>query len=963
MDTNCRHRKFLLRLLYLFILLLFIFPNQVSASDQRTVKVAFFPMDGFHITNPDGSYGGMDVEYLEALCEYANWEIEYITCDSWEDALTRLENKQVDLVGSAQYSKERSKIFDYADLSSGYTFGVIATNPESTIAYEDFSAMKDITFGLVKNYVRKNDFLDYLSDNGIKQPQIEEYESTAQLHQALDDGEVDAFVHTLTEVMEGQRVIGRFAPKPFYYITYKGNGDVLRELNQALADLKIDYPDLESELINRFFQSRLDKTNLLTLEEKKYIASEKSVTVGYLDGYYPFSYEKEGEFCGLARELLQESVEAAGLTLNYQKLENEQEAEAALSDGTIQLLAYYTCTDPETAPAALYNYAEIPLVLVRNKEHTNQDISILATTNALEYSAKNLLDLQDTTLVICNSQQKCLDTLQKGDADAALCGSYLAEYLLQTELQYGHLSIKTVLNDDYTVYMALSPHASSILDEILTKTLSSINDKTINDYMLRENTSPLVSLQQLIYRYSIPLILVMLVFIIIIICVAYHLIQDARKIQKLLYKDTTLDIWNSNYLIFRGEQKLLPERKKNYALIGFNISQFRRYNIIYGWNSGEIVLEIIAKTLLQCVDARHEICARSQGDRFVLLLEWDDWNVFLLRLQKIQQELEGQIFRETDNHMQLQLGVYPIPEGENDLHRAMNYANQALEVIGNSNDTLKIYDAPFEAMLKERHEREKVLEAADVWSDFVVYYQNKVDIRTEKIVGAEALVRFRDPTANGLIRSPGYFVPYYEKTGKITEIDFFVLESVCKMLRKRIDSGKKVVTVSCNFSRMHFVKPEFADHFEEVLAKYNISKDLIEVEITETLVVEELQQQAIKETIDILREKNIRLSIDDFGAGYSSLGVFEQIPASVVKLDRSFLLNQENKERQVKIMRGIVQMAETLQAQVVCEGVENLDDVNLMKEIHAYIAQGYYYSKPIPEDAFEEQLDVQYPVA
>ncbi len=139
--------------------------------------------------------------------------------------------------------------------------------------------------------------------------------------------------------------------------------------------------------------------------------------------------------------------------------------------------------------------------------------------------------------------------------------------------------------------------------------------------------------------------------------------------------------------------------------------------------------------------------------------------------------------------------------------------------------------------------------------------------------------------------------------------------------------------------------------------KYRIPKEYIEVEITETLVVEELQQNKVKETVEILRKKGIRLSIDDFGSGYSSLGVFEQIPASVIKLDRSFLLNNENRVRQVKIMKNIVNLAQDLDAQVVCEGVENENDTELMMEIGAYVAQGYRYSKPVPEEVFEEKLD------
>lgn len=166
-----------------------------------------------------------------------------------------------------------------------------------------------------------------------------------------------------------------------------------------------------------------------------------------------------------------------------------------------------------------------------------------------------------------------------------------------------------------------------------------------------------------------------------------------------------------------------------------------------------------------------------------------------------------------------------------------------------------------------------------------------------------------------------------------------------------------MVTVSCNFSRMHFIKPDFPERFEEVLERYQVPKELIEVEMTETIVVEELQQQMVRQTIEMLRSKGVRLSIDDFGSGYSSLGIFEQIPASVIKLDRSFLLNRQDRSRQVTIMKGIVNLAAELEAQIVCEGVETDNDVELMREIGAYVAQGYRYAKPVPEEVFEERLD------
>ena len=936
------------------------FESDVYAAQRRLVKVAFFPMDGYHITNADGSYGGMDVEYLNALCEYTDWEVEYVECDSWEEALQLLSGKQVDLVGSAQYSIERAEVYQYADLSSGYTFGVIATKPESSIAYEDFTAMRHITFGMVENYVRKGEFLQYLSDNGIDNPQIIEYASTSDLQNALSNGEIDALVHTFTEVKEGQRLIGRFAPRPFYYISYQGNDDVMRELNQAEADLKMNRPELETELMNEFYYSRFDKTALLTIEENEYIAETKEILVGYLDGFYPFSYEKNGDFKGLTRELLENSISAAGLELKYCRMENRKEAQAALQNGEIDILAY--CTDTDEVEDAkhqvtVFNYADAPLVLVTEKNRNIEEIETLATVSFLSDKVGTAVQTEETEVIIYDTQQKCIDAVKENDVDAVLCDGYLAEYLMRTEFRYESLQIKNVFSSEHSISMAVRQE-DELLSGILEKTISEIDSKRINAYMLKENTYPLISVIDFVRNNSLWIISSLIVIIVLIILVAVHMVSDSRKIQKLMYKDTKMDIWNLNYLIFWGEHKLLPEHKVQYALVYVNLAQFRRYNIIYGWNAGERLLEKVADILVGNVDSKTEICARDQGDHFVMLLSYLDREAFMERIETIKSEMEKWILHDTDNHMSLQMGIYYIPQEQSDLRLAINYANQALDFTGNSKgEEVKTYDDGLEKLLKERHEREKLLESVDINKDFVTYYQPKVDIRNGKIVGAEALVRFLDPTAGGAVRAPGFFVPYYEQTGRITEIDFFVFESVCKMLRRRLDAGLPVVTVSCNFSRMHFIKPEFPERFMEVLDRYRISKDLIEMEITETLIVEELQQHMVKKTLDILKKEGVRLSIDDFGAGYSSLGIFEQIPASVIKLDRSFLLNQEDHNRQVKIMRGIVKMGQELEAQIVCEGVETETDIDLMKEIGAYVAQGYFYSRPVPEAEFEEKLE------
>ena len=954
------------------ILILSIFSmlaaNLSYAKQQRTVKVAFFPMDGYHILSDDGTYSGMDADYLNILCRYASWTIEFVHCDSWDDALKKLSEHQVDLVGSAQYSEARAQVYDYADLSSGYTYGIIATNSDSNVAFEDFDAMCNLTYGMVNTYVRRGEFLQYLADNGITDPKIQEYENTQLLHAALRSGEIDAMVHTLMEVKEGQRMIGRFAPKPIYYITWKGNDQVMRELNAALADLQFNHPELESELMRRYYDSKLDKTVLLTTAEKEYLSQKKILNVGYLDGHYPFSYTnpETGKFAGLSRIVLEKALLWTGIELIFTRFETHEDAHRALSTGKIDLQAF--CLQPDEGTEsdqlrALSAYADLPLVLVTKNSQSFDHIHSLATIAGFAPLAEKIPGLTPDTTITSKSQKDCLDLLNDDKVDAALCDGYLAESHIRTARQYHHLTISTVLNLTHTAHMIVRQSEDPALESILAKTVSKISIKDINDYTLEKNTYPLMTLNNFLRNNSLLIVTLLLVLICLIITVATHMVRDSMRIQHLMYKDPSMDIWNMNYLYYKGESRINSERRDNYAIVSLNVSKLRSYNIIYGWEAGQHLLDVTKDTLEKCLDEKKEICARNYAGRFVLLLTWTDWDALLDRLYCVQQLLEEIIFSKTQTRMLIPMGIYKVQPSERSLHKAVNCANQVMELSMNKSDYerhIAVYDQPVETMMTERHQREKLLESVDITEHFVAFYQNKVDIRTGKIVGAEALVRFLDPTTNGAIRSPAYFVSYYEQTGRIVELDFWVMESVCRMLRKRMDDGKKLVPVSVNFSRMHFAKPGFPDHFEKILNQYGISKELVEVEITETLVMEELEHHSIQDTLSTLKERGVRLSIDDFGAGYSSLGSFVHVPASTIKLDRSFLLNNENRTRQLKIMHGIVKMSESLNAEVVCEGVETEEDVEVMRKIEATIAQGYYFSKPQSQDKFEAQLDEQY---
>ena len=954
--------RFLVLMFVVALFTLIISTGVVQGAEKRTVRVGFFPMEGYNETKADGSRTGMDVEYLNALSDYVNWNIEYVECESWDEALNMLLNEQIDLVGSAQYSAERAKLYQYADLASGYTFGVIAVNGDSTLAYEDFDAMRIATFGVVGSYIRKDEFYEYLADHGIFYPNVKEYDNTEALHAALNAGEIDTIVHSLTEVREGQRVVGRFAPMPFYYITYQGNNDLVRELNQGIADLKMNRPGLENELMVKYYDNRLDQTILLTSSEKQYIAEKGTLTVGYLDGYYPFSYENDGAYMGLSRQMLEEVSVSTGILFNYVKMENMEEAKKALKNGGIDILSY--CGEAASRMqsdgfAATKEYAQVPQVIIMRRNDKSDSISVLAVeeSNASGAAVQKYID-ENTRLLLYSTQLESLNAVLDGDADAAICDGYLAEYLLGAQFSFNRMEIRSVLSDVHSISMLVKDNEDSPLLGILNKELLEISDKMVNDYMLQDNFYSKMSMANFISDHSIPIIIVVSLCAAAIILVLFYLLRNSIRVQKLMYKDTEFNIWNLHYLRYRAAQKLAADKNSNYAVAYTDIGQFKSYNALYGWDAGQRILGIVIEMLSEEINNKNELCARSYGSHFVLFMKYENVDALRSRLMNIADKISARIYEKVDTHMSLAIGVGCLENGDDDLQRALSEGIQLVDSLkGSYGNEVQIYDDKLRAQLRETHEREKLLESVDINKDFVAYYQAKVDIRNENIVGAEALIRFKDPTADGAIRTPWFFVPYYERTGRIRDVDFFVMESVCKMLRRRIDAGGNVVPVSCNFSRMHFTEDGFPEKFVSIIDKYRIPKELIEVEITETLVVEDVQQQKVKETVDILREKGVHLSIDDFGSGYSSLGVFEQIPASVIKLDRSFLLNNENRTRQVQIMKNIVNLAKDLNAQVVCEGVETENDTELMMEIGAYVAQGYRYCKPVPEDVFENMLE------
>lgn len=235
-------------------------------------------------------------------------------------------------------------------------------------------------------------------------------------------------------------------------------------------------------------------------------------------------------------------------------------------------------------------------------------------------------------------------------------------------------------------------------------------------------------------------------------------------------------------------------------------------------------------------------------------------------------------------------------------------------------------------------------------NEFIIFLQPKFDTMTEKVVGAEALIRKLE---YGKIIMPNEFIPEYEKTGIITKLDMYVLEEICKLQKKWKDLNLPLLPISINESRHHLKNENHIHELQEILSKYDADASLIELEMTETTVVEDLF--VAKGAAEAVKNLGFIVSMDDFGTGYSAFNILKDIEIDILKIDKEFFRNLENNKRAQIIIETIVKMCKRLKIKTVAEGIETKEQVDFLKHIGCDIIQGYYFSRPITVQKFEEK--------
>lgn len=433
-----------------------------------------------------------------------------------------------------------------------------------------------------------------------------------------------------------------------------------------------------------------------------------------------------------------------------------------------------------------------------------------------------------------------------------------------------------------------------------------------------------------------------------------HMVEDMKD-------SSTHDILTGVYTLdaFKSEARLfLDERGKDskYALLCTDIDHYEQINNLYGLKRADKLLVDMANLLTTC-SKTVKLCCRSVADHFVLLVSYTEVTKLKLLLKNLSGEFEKNIAPDySEAAPGLGFGVYLITDTSSDIGKMVECANVARKSLRYDNKfRAAFFDIEvFHKMEKVKKIERSMKEALDN-GEFKVYLQPKYGLEDGRIVGAEALCRWirRD----GTMVYPDEFIPVFEKNGFIVNLDFYMLDEVCKMIQKRLNEKKNCVSVSINQSRVLLGDKDYVNQIASVLAKHHTPAKYIELELTERIFKDNLSEMA--QMMKSLKELGIRWSIDDFGTGYSSLNLLKDLPVDIIKIDKSFLDETETSDKSKIIIRKTVELTRELDKMVVCEGVETESQADYLRNIRCDMAQGYLYAKPMPMSEFEQLLDSQ----
>lgn len=403
----------------------------------------------------------------------------------------------------------------------------------------------------------------------------------------------------------------------------------------------------------------------------------------------------------------------------------------------------------------------------------------------------------------------------------------------------------------------------------------------------------------------------------------------------------------SNRIRFYDQtQVAIQDLYNNYAIVLLDIERFKNINDIHGIAEGDQVLRFVARVLQETYGNQNNY-ARLHSDMFVFYMSYDKKGEIIKEIEKLRKKISNNPFQ---YDIVTKFGIYLVNDRSIPVNLMCDRAMMAERTVkGNIMKFCAFYDEHYREEMLRAGQIEQDMEKALTEHQYQMYLQPKYRLKDNSLCGAEVLCRWQHPE-KGLI-PPNDFIPLFEKNGFILKLDEYMWEEACKNIRRWLDQGRSVVPISVNISRYHIQHNDLEKALMELIHKYDLTPDMLNLEITESLFLDKPEE--LNRVLDRLQKLGFKLEVDDFGSGFSSLNLIRNISVDTIKIDKEFLDSEIASEKGKIVVNHTIGMAKDLHLQVIAEGVETKAHVDFLKNSNCDIAQGFYFAKPMPVPEFE----------
>ena len=946
-----------MRKIFALAMLIVMFSMSIAGAEEKILRVGYIPGTGFVEENWAGHQQGYGYEYMEFLANYGQWKFYYVPCKSWEELGAKLNSGEIDLMPEMPGNWRLIPNAKRTDHVIGrFSMELILSKKLNGIPKSQMKIGNMIT-----NYPTPS-FPKLAANEGFTYETVN-FKNYLDMKYALTLNEIDGYIAPMLDPDEDQNIFAVFDRQSYRLLIRADRTQLLAEMNAAMDQMLLDQPNIRDYLTHKYLTNN-GFPLILTKHEREYLSHKRKLTVAVMIDQRPYAYADGDQLKGAIPDIMNRIAEDLNVELELIPTDSLADTTELIQDGKIDFLADSVC-DYSWATSFIMNptqpYLTIDYVPVTRRDSLNRAPAVAVCLRRSLYTKSHVEQkFKEGNRVYVDTLEEGFRAVSDGRADVVFAPRASIPDLIAATDAY---NLRTGSNSYFADELSLGvySYADPALWHILNKEINHL-DKDWLRSIVTANQQQVVHFtpQWFIYNHPIASMGVLTAIGLIIGGIFWYRNQMRKKhleiIQHMAYTDARYDLPNLAWLesempTFFDRLKHSPPSEKIYTVVfsmqtnAALVEQYGDKMLIKQVRDMAEQMQIKPWVLYTAagIDAGHLICiCRATGEEEIV--------------QLVSGAIGEYSFIETADAtrvwLHMRAGICRLRKEDFSVRLTVERANAACH--WSSQADVLIFDEAMEQEIVLQHKIETTMERALAEGEFKAWYQPKYDIRTRKIIGAEALVRWISPEMGFM--PPGIFVPLFERNGFVLSVDYELLEQTFQLQKQRLEEGKEVVPISVNMSRLHMTEDGYLDKIRAIVDKYGLSpKGLVELELTETVFGDFDQkdnQERAAHIVEALHDMGFTILVDDFGSGYSSFMLLNYLPMDVMKIDRSLLNAAGGAKRTRDILANVIALGKALDMEIICEGIETPEQEKLLLSLGCYYGQGYLNAKPMPAKDF-----------